>query len=49
MQQAEEDAVEAAPSSSGCATWDAIEEVVVMGLGSLEARHVPFRDAWPVV
>ena len=43
MQQAEEDAVEAAPSSSDCATWDAIEEVVVLGLGSLEARHAVSR------
>lgn len=34
MQQAEEDAVEATPSN--CATWDSIQEVVILGLGSLE-------------
>lgn len=41
MQQAEEDAVEASPSNS--ATWDSIQEIVVLGLGSLEksaaSRH----------
>ena len=34
MDQAEEDAVEA--TSSNCATWDSVEEVVILGLGSLE-------------
>lgn len=34
MQQAEEDAVEA--SESSCEPWEAIREVVIMGLGSVE-------------
>ena len=33
MQQAEEDAVEATPSS--CATWDSVEEMIILGLGSV--------------
>ena len=37
MQQAEEDAVEATPSN--CVTWDSIEEVVILGLGSLERSN----------
>lgn len=35
MQQAEEDAVEATPNQS-CSTWDSIQEVVMLGLGSPE-------------
>lgn len=41
MQQSEEDALEVA-GDDGCATWDRIQEVVVIGLGSIEAS-VPSR------
>ena len=34
MQQVEEDALEATPSS--CASWDSIQGVVILGLGSVE-------------